>query len=173
MTEGLLGPFRKVDPQLVDDDPFWSVVRRRHPDVDIVLLPGEPDQPDAPPDEPDPEDLRARAEALGELEGAWQLLAPHVAATAAVGATDPATVRVAPQPGGRAVRVLEKAVVGIGQERGTHLLRDVALALGRDGWRLRVATRAERPVLDAQVGTLTLHAEAGPGATTMAVTSWR
>lgn len=45
MTEGLLGPFRKVDPRVVDDDPFWSVVRRRHPDVDLVLLPDAPGDP--------------------------------------------------------------------------------------------------------------------------------
>ena len=126
-----------------------------------------------PPDEPGPKELRARAEALGELEDAWQLLTPHLAATAGAGATESATLRDALQPSGRVVPVLEKAVVGIGQERGTQLLRDVASALGRDGWRLRVATKARRPVLDAEVGTLSLHAEAGPGATTLAVTSWR
>lgn len=30
--------------ETVSNDPFWSVVRRRHPDLDIVLLP-----PEAPP----------------------------------------------------------------------------------------------------------------------------
>ncbi len=28
--------------ELVAGDPFWSVVRRRHPELDIVLLPDEP-----------------------------------------------------------------------------------------------------------------------------------
>ncbi|MGF2948610.1 hypothetical protein [Microbacterium alcoholitolerans] len=29
----------------VDSDPFWSVVRRRHPDLDIVVLPPAPPRP--------------------------------------------------------------------------------------------------------------------------------
>lgn len=29
----------------VAEDPFWSVVRRRHPDLDIVILPQEPPRP--------------------------------------------------------------------------------------------------------------------------------
>ncbi len=43
----------KADPAATD--PFWAPVRRRHPDVDIVLLPPEQaaDEPtDQPPDEP-------------------------------------------------------------------------------------------------------------------------
>lgn len=30
------------DDDALKDDPFWSVVRRRHPDIDIVILPQEP-----------------------------------------------------------------------------------------------------------------------------------
>ncbi len=41
----------KADPAATD--PFWAPVRRRHPDVDIVLLPPE-QAADEPPAEPDP-----------------------------------------------------------------------------------------------------------------------
>lgn len=34
--------------EIVANDPFWSVVRRRHPDVDIVVLPAD-DAPDLTP----------------------------------------------------------------------------------------------------------------------------
>jgi hypothetical protein len=37
MDDTELGLFRRVDPAVVDDDPNWSVLRRRHPDVDLVL----------------------------------------------------------------------------------------------------------------------------------------
>ena len=55
-------------------DPFWAEVRRRHPDVDLVLLP--PEAPADPTDEPvddavvraDLETVRARAAALGLQE---------------------------------------------------------------------------------------------------------
>jgi hypothetical protein len=37
------------EPREVSDDPFFAEVRRRHPDVDIVLLPPEAAAPPAPP----------------------------------------------------------------------------------------------------------------------------
>lgn len=40
--------FRRADPQVVEDDPFWSRVRRRHRDADIVLLPTPTPAPDGP-----------------------------------------------------------------------------------------------------------------------------
>jgi hypothetical protein len=45
----------------ITNDPFWSVVRRRQPDVDIVLLPPEP--PPAGPSGQPPQDPAAFAEA--------------------------------------------------------------------------------------------------------------
>lgn len=52
----------------VADDPFWSVVRRRHPDLDIVLLPPEVDPPPPPPEAPlvDADDEAARADVLAD-----------------------------------------------------------------------------------------------------------
>ncbi|MEO9324454.1 hypothetical protein ABFT23_13245 [Nocardioides sp. C4-1] len=55
----------------VADDPFWSVVRRRHPDLDIVLLP--PDDATGPPPDDAPAPLvepaaeAARADGLADL----------------------------------------------------------------------------------------------------------
>ena len=37
------------EPREVSDDPFFGEVRRRHPDVDIVLVPPEAAAPPAPP----------------------------------------------------------------------------------------------------------------------------
>lgn len=60
----------------VDDDPFWSVVRRRHPDLDIVVLP--PMQP-APTESgqarQDPESF-ARTR-LAEMDELWATLVGH------------------------------------------------------------------------------------------------
>lgn len=43
-------------PSGVDADPFWSVLRRRHPDIDLVVLPGaagaaEPSEPIETPEQ--------------------------------------------------------------------------------------------------------------------------
>jgi hypothetical protein len=186
MPAGDLGTFRKVDPHAIDDDPFWSVVRRRHPDVDIVLLPDEPEDQDEPTATPE---VEAALEA--ELDDAWQLLQPIVAATGAPAAEEPPSRRVAAAADGPAP-VLQKAVCGLGtelettvpgpeqraavrglgQDGGTDLLRDVAVTLGRAGWRLNATTRDGRPLLRARHGRLQLRAEAGAGATVLAVTAW-
>ena len=52
--------------RLVADDPFWSVVRRRHPQVDVVILPAEAGRavptPPGTPIAPDPAMVAAREE---------------------------------------------------------------------------------------------------------------
>lgn len=60
--------------EIVADDPFWSVVRRRHPDVDIVLLPPEDssDLTPAPGDTPVHTDDK-RAEFTREVTALWHL----------------------------------------------------------------------------------------------------
>lgn len=73
--------------EVVARDPFWSVVRRRHPEVDIVVLPppvpGEQATPEgAPTEEPDRVAAREDAEVrrlwvrlvgdLGPLETSWE-----------------------------------------------------------------------------------------------------
>lgn len=154
-----LGLLRRVDPAAVDDDPFWSVVRQRHPGADLVLLP-----PGAPPDDGAAgladDVLHAATRALAD---AWQLLAP------AVGVADgdgPPTVSWRRRPGGHAL-VVQKALRGIGAEAGVELLRTVAGALGRDRWLLRPSRRGEVTVLDARGGLVDLRAESGAGATVL------
>ena len=55
----------------VASDPFWSVVRRRHPDLDIVLLPA--DAQTVPRDKParPVADVEAEASATDETAREW------------------------------------------------------------------------------------------------------
>lgn len=160
MSEANPGRFHRVDTTVVDRDPFWSVVRHRHPDVDIVLMP-EDDDADPGPGVPLE---RVREEADAAIE-AWRLLRPLVLA-----ADEPAgpSVRWGSRDAGGAL-IIEKAVAGIGQADGTDLLRAVTVVLGRAGWRLRPTTRDGLPALDATDGRLDVRADAGPGATVLTI----
>jgi len=66
------------------DDPFFAEFRRRHPDVDIVLLP-----PERPPGDADPGAEKVAAEALSRVDTQarqlWTAIAPD--------ATEPPEVR--------------------------------------------------------------------------------
>lgn len=159
MTEANLGRLRRVDPTVLEDDPFWAVVRRRHPDVDIVLMPDDDTTPG-----PGASVERVRAEADAAIE-AWRLVRPLVLAADESAAP---SVRWGRRDAGDAL-IIEKAVVGIGQPDGTDLLRALAVVLGRAGWRLRPTTRDGRPALDATDGRLDVRAEAGPGATILTI----
>jgi hypothetical protein len=161
MDNAELGTLHKVDPGVVDDD-FWSVVRRRHPDVDLVLLaPDHPDDPFLPAPGPvAPEVVRVVAAAV---HAAWHTLVPLLVER---GVVDLPAVRWAPRGGGHALLVT-KAVRGIGQDPGADLLGDVAEVLGRRGWRLAPGRRSGHPLLRATDGIVDLEAEAGPGATVL------
>lgn len=155
-----LGHFHRADPAVLDDDPFWSVVRRRHRDVDIVLLPEDPD----PPAEPGPSLAPEALSAVGErLVATWAVLAPLVGAH---GEQVEPTVAWSPGDDGHAL-VVESAVRGLGQEGGTDLLRAVIGALGERDWRFAPSSRAGLPLLRATDGLLDLEAVAGPGATVL------
>lgn len=160
MTEANPGRFHRVDPAVVQDDPFWSVVRRRHPDVDVVLLP--PDRAEELGQQAPLELVRASADAVVE---AWRMLRPLVLAA---GETGLPSVRWGSGGAGHAL-IIETAVRGIGQDDGTDLLRAAALTLGRAGWRLRPTTRDDLPALDATDGRTDLRAVAGPGATVLTI----
>lgn len=112
----------------VNEDPFWSVVRRRHPDLDIVVLP-----PEAPPvadsglperaAEPFAEFVTAEADAC------WARLVSH--------GMPVQSVRWIPGPTHDSVRrsitlTLDDApaAVGIGH------LRDAEPLLTADGWQV-------------------------------------
>lgn len=163
MTEEELGSYRKVDPAVVHDDPFWSEVRSRHPDLDIVLLqpPAVDDREGDPVPTPTvPVDVvRTVADQAART---WRGLAALVAER---GVTDPPSVRWARNGGAGEALLVEKAVAGLGEAGGTALLRDVASRLGADGWRLQATTRDDRPLLRATNGLIDLQAEAGAGAT--------
>lgn len=152
-----LGLLRRVDPAVVDDDPFWSVVRQRHPDVAIVLLPDDPGPPGGVSRSLAPETLTAVGE---RLVATWAVLAPLVAAG---GDQVEPTVAWSPVDDGHAL-VVETAVRGLGQDRGTDLLRAVLGALGERDWRFAPGSRAGLPLLRATDGLLDLEGVAGPGA---------
>ncbi|HWJ11245.1 MAG TPA: hypothetical protein VNS46_17830 [Nocardioides sp.] len=155
-----LGLLRRVDPAAVDDDPFWSVVRRRHPGADLVLLPpGEPGDGEPAAGLAD-DALRSAVRALAD---AWRVLAPLAVAA---GGDDPPTYAWRRRPRGHAL-VAQKALRGIGAEAGVALLRSVGGTLGGDGWLLRPARRGDVVVLDARGGLVDLRAEAGAGATVL------
>lgn len=152
-----LGLLRRVDPAVVDDDPFWSVVRRRHPDVAIVLVPDDP----SPPREAGPSLAPEALSAVGErVVATWALLAPLVAAD---GEHVEPTVDWSPAGDGHAL-VVETAVRGLGQDGGTDLLRSVVRTLGEHDWRFAPGSRAGLPLLRATDGLLDLEGVAGPGA---------
>lgn len=155
---------RRVDPTVVDDDPFWRVVRRRHRDVDVVLLPPPDDAGPTTHDVElpvDPQVVRtlatSAAEAWGEIAG---LMAQRDRPAAP-------TVRWASGSGGTGGHALlmTRSLCGIGEDAGADLLRDIAFRLGEHGWRLEATRRDGRPLLRASNGLLDLEGEAGAGAT--------
>lgn len=157
MDDADLGRLQRVDPTVVDDDPFWSVVRRRHRDVDLVLLP--------PPDDAGPTDADTDADTVRTVAGGaaevWGEISGLLAERDRPAAP---TVRWASGSGGHALLVT-RSVCGIGEVGGADLLRDIAFRLGEHGWRLAATRREGRPLLRASNGLLDLEGEAGAGAT--------
>lgn len=147
----------------LDRDPFWSVVRRRHPDLTVVLLDDDP--PADPPADTPPDELDAH---LARLSATWGLLASLV--SEAGGPPTPPSVRWAShgRPDGAAL-VVERSLTGLGPDGGTDLLRRVAWRLGAHEWRMVATTEAERPVLRASDGVLHLDAEAGAVVTVLSL----
>lgn len=151
------GSLRRTGAAAVDADPFWSAVRRRHPDVDLVLLSPSADDP---PPATGPGTARAETAAVA---AAWDLLAPDVADAA--GAVAPAA-RWRRHGAGHRFE-LQAALTGLGQRRGTALLRASVVVLGSAGWLLSPRTRRGLPALTATDAHVVLRAEAGPGATVL------
>ncbi|HWJ80719.1 MAG TPA: hypothetical protein VNS55_00675 [Nocardioides sp.] len=156
MADDLGRPLRRTDPSVVGNDPFWAVVRERHPDATLVLLPPEP--PGPPEHTTSLDDARSAVDNVGR---AWTAVAPLLEA---YGAAGPPSIGWRGRPGGRAL-VLEASLVGIGEEAGTEALRAVAARLDSEGWRFWPGTRSGHALLRATDGTARLDAEAGPAAT--------
>lgn len=108
-------------------DPFWSVVRRRHPDIDIVVLQGEghpvPVVPEGAPIE-DPAGVARRRDA--EAAALWQRF----------GGTDNAevTTRWTSGPEGAVRREVTLRLEEVGGASAAELLERSATTLRADGW---------------------------------------
>lgn len=153
--------FTPADLSVLDGDPFWSVVLREQPDLELILV-GGPAEPEVVAEDPEPV-LRA---AVDQLAGAWRLLRPLVAAA------DPTEPDRAPSIRwqGKGL-LLQRAVIGIGEPGGVDLLRAAAVALDRVGWGLRPALHGGHALLEARAGASRFRGEAGPGATVLAIHS--
>lgn len=163
-----LGHLHRVAPSVLDEDPFWAVVRRRHPDVGVVLHEGDRD-PEGPVGRGlDGDALTALTD---EFAVAWSSLLAAVADTRSGASTSPPwSLRWAPADGGHALLV-STAVPGPGLDAATRFLRRLAARLDGSGWRFRPSYREGRPVLAATSGLLDLRAEAGEAATCVRLAS--
>ncbi|MDT0156639.1 hypothetical protein Q9R19_03265 [Microbacterium sp. ARD32] len=110
------------------DDPFWSVVRRRHPDIDIVLLPPQHPAPQAPQLPPRAPEAFAQ-EHIGETDRLWAALVGH--------GMPRSDARWIPGPAVDSVRHSVTLTLGDVDE-GIALghLRGAAERLTADGWRV-------------------------------------
>ncbi|TYL49980.1 hypothetical protein FXB39_09910 [Nocardioides sp. BGMRC 2183] len=151
------GPLHRVDAAVIGDDPFWAAVRRRHPDVDLVLLPRRAGGATSDCLDRGRDELRAVVEA-------WRWIAPLLVER---GAADRTAGWRGSGSGHRFV--IETAVRGIDRVARTDLLRALAVGADRAGWRLAAGERRGLPVLRAlqQEQRLHLRVEAGPGATVL------
>ncbi|TIC86292.1 hypothetical protein E8D34_11490 [Nocardioides sp. GY 10113] len=143
-------------------DAFWSEVRRRRPEVGLVLLPPWRG------DHPAPAGAAEGRAAAAEVVAGWRLLATALAGTDAADELSAVAPSVGWRPHGDLHRfVVQRAVRGLGATGGAGLLRTLVSALGEDGWRLAPRTRRGLPVLEATDGRIALQGQAGPGATVL------
>lgn len=112
----------------IDGDPFWSEVRRRHPDLDIVLLPPEPAVPSEsglPSRDPEP---FARMQ-LADADDLWAGLVGH-------GIPRPEATWI-PGPTGDSVRhSITLTLDDVEDTTGIGHLRDASDRLSADDWRV-------------------------------------
>ncbi|WP_370288380.1 hypothetical protein [Nocardioides sp.] len=117
--------FLEVDDDAAARDPFWATVVRRHPDVDVVLLPPEPPPSAAPAGEQvDPEEHR-----LAQQAGVHRLLD-------ALGLPLPERVDDGWLAGSAAGTVRWQGTVAceVAAEVASGALRSAAEHLADDGW---------------------------------------
>lgn len=115
-------------------DAFWSTVRRRHPDLDVVLVPeDEPQVEEAPPPpEPDPRLVETVPDAFDSwLARAWEAVAPAAARDQG------ADVVARWEPGDTAddlARVATRAADGVDEVDGQQAVAAAERFLRDDGW---------------------------------------
>lgn len=158
--------FDKVDRAALDDDPFWSAVRRRHPDVGVVLLPDDGPDPTPGSDLGPGLDLDTARGPVLALVDTWRVIAAVVAERSTTDASGDAgpSLRWGEGDGGHAL-VARSNVPGLGVAGGIDLVRAVAVALDARGWRFAPTRRAGHPLLRATDGRLDLEAEVGEAIT--------
>jgi hypothetical protein len=109
-----------------DSDPFWSVVRRRHPDLDIVVLPPEPPSPPEsgqPHRAPEP---FARMQ-VADADELWSMLVGH--------GTPRRRADWIPGPTRDSVRhTMTLTLDDVDGGAGIRHLRDARARLSDDGW---------------------------------------
>lgn len=136
----------------VTADPFWSTVRRRHPDLDIVLLPGPGPERAAVPAETVPCDAEAVGEELdAAADERWATLAP-------TGPVDPdAAQPVRRWAGGVAPGTLRREVtwrVEADVAAGAAALLAAERLLTAEGWHCFVAPQGLPRVTASRVADL-------------------
>ncbi|MFT4258817.1 hypothetical protein [Microbacterium sp.] len=112
----------------MNNDPFWSAVRRRHPDLDIVILPPEPEpvaDSTLPVRAPEP----FAALEIAEADGCWQRLVGHGMPTS--------VRRWIPGPTRDSVRhAVTLTLDGVSAAAGLGHLREASAPLKADGWQV-------------------------------------
>ena len=148
----------ELGPSAVTLSPFWAAVRRRRPDVGLVLLADQAPPPDATTAEPD---LTAAADRVaGHATGSWAI---------ATGADEPLVPRLAHGPAEHTV----VARVRVSARLGACPLDDLESALRDGGWRTSRPRAgldllvASRPGTDlrasyADTGVLSLSVQSTP-----------
>lgn len=145
------------------DDPFWGVVRREHPDIDLIVLDG-PSPLDPPSGDVEQAIALDQARMLERgvddvYASVLHLLPPDLPSPSR-------TWRGA--PGGHAY-VVEKALRESGGEAGLELLRALARHLHDRGWAVAATGDEQRPHLMATNGWIDLDGRSGRAATRLTV----
>lgn len=127
------------------DDPFFRVLRERHPDVDVVLLPPVDPTPAADPPATVGQALAVQRHAAAVLDALW----------GRIGRTDESRAQLWwAQADPRLHRFVVKAAVGgLREGEGRPVTGDIARALLDLGWQPRPSP-ADQPSLLARVGAL-------------------
>ena len=120
------------------NDPFWSVVRRRQPDVDIVLLP--PEAPPAGPSGLPPQDPEAFAEVeSARVRAEWDTFLDAGDGPTDSGASPVEEVRWIPGPTPDSVaRETTLVVEGADPVQAVAAIERAVASLSDDGWHLLV-----------------------------------
>ncbi|MFA6574013.1 MAG: hypothetical protein WCS84_01230 [Nocardioides sp.] len=127
-------------------DPFFDAVRRRHPDVDVVVLPPSPPPGSAVPLEP------VVDEEVGATLIRVATLAKLLWASAARESTEPPEARFAYGNGPGSVRATAR--VATRRDDGFHVLVALRHELETDGWEVTRPPGASPSAVERMVGHL-------------------